>query len=96
MNTLNQESKIENVTLAGTIDGATVKMTYSRENEKTIKQITARAEKPVENGTSLGLFVEYNAANRSVVINAYNAGIGNVPLELIEKVLFEMQVINDD
>ena len=94
MNTLNQESKVESIALSGVIDGANVKLNYSRENGQKIRQITVHATKQAENG-QLNVYIDYQAANNAVNINVHNCGLENVPVELIEGLLLEMQTVDN-
>ena len=95
MNTLNHESKVENIALSGTIDGAAVRMNYSRENGKPIRQITVQATKQVDGGGQMNVYIDYQLANAGVNINVHNCGLEGVPLGLIEGLLTEMVTVNN-
>jgi len=94
MNTLlKEESKVENITLTGVIDGANVRLSFSRDNKNPVRQITVNADKTVENGTPVNLFVDWQPANRSLTIAAYNCGLDDVPMDLIGKLLAEVRTV---
>ena len=88
--------KVENITLSGVIEGANVKLTYSRENEKPIRQITVQADKRDSEGEQYNVYIDYQLANRSVIINAYNCDLENVPVALIDGILKEMRAVNSN
>ena len=92
MNRLNQESKIESISLTGEVEGATVRLNFSRENDAEIRQINAHANKQRENGGQLNVFIDYQTSNNGVNINATGCGM-DVPFELIESLLLEMQEV---
>ena len=89
MNTLNQETRVENITMAGVIDGVNVKLSFSRENEK-VRQITVNASN--ENGMPVA-YLDWQPANQNLTMAAYNCGLDDVPMELIELLLMEMQAV---
>jgi len=96
MNNLIQESKVVSIALAGMIEGATVRMNYSRENENPIQQITVHATKQMDNvGGQMNLYIDYQLANNGVNINVHNCGLDNVPFDLIGSLLSEMQAVNN-
>ena len=95
MSTLNQESKVENIALSGTVDGATVRMSFSREDGKPIRQITAQAVKTLKDGGQMNVYIDYQLANAGVNINVHNCGLEGVPLGLIEGLLTEMVTVNN-
>ena len=97
MNTLKQESKVETIALVGEVDGADVRLNYSRENGKLIRQITAHATKQDENGgNQMSVFIDYQMAGKSVNINVHGCGLDNFPSALIEGLLLEMITVNSE
>jgi hypothetical protein len=95
MSALKQEKRTENITLAGVIDGANVNLNYVRENEKTIQQITVHAnEQAVDGRQPRTMYISWQAG--SISINAYNCELDDVPMELIEKLVQEIQEIQDE
>ena len=95
MSTLNQESKVENITLTGVIDGADVRLTYSRENDSQIRQIDVHASKPdVNAGGQMNVFINWQPVSRSVNINMLNCRLDNALVALVESLLAEMQAVN--
>ena len=96
MSTLTQESRVENIVLAGEIQGATVRLNYSRENNSPVRQITVHATKQMDNSDEqMNLYIDYQLANNGVNINVHNCGLDNVPFELIGSLLSEMQAVNN-
>ena len=91
MSTLNQETVVQNITRTGEIDGANVRLNFSRENEKTV-QITVNADKAAENGM-VNVYLDWRAANRHLTIGVNNFDLDDLPMELIEKLLAEMQAV---
>jgi len=95
MSSLSMESKVENITLAGEIEGAMARLTYSRENDNPVKQITVHAVKQTDGDGQMNVYIDYQAANKSVNINVHNCGLDNVPFELIKRLLSEMQEVDN-
>ena len=93
MSTLNQERKVEEITRSGVIDEANVSLKFSRENENLVRQISVNATKMAENGQQIVVYLDWQAANRHVTIGVSNCGLDDVPFELLEKLLVEMQSV---
>jgi len=96
MNTLNQETRVENVTRAGVIEGANVKLQFTRENDKPVRQITVNADMPVENGQPISVYIDWQHANRHVTMAASNCTLEDVPIELFDRLLSEMRAVNGE
>jgi len=95
MSKLNQESKVENITLSGVVEGANVRITYSRENGDLTK-INANVEKQTVSGMLQHvLYVDWQPISRHVTIAASNCSLDDVPLGLVEKVIAEMQLVHN-
>ena len=89
MSTLNQETRVENITLSGVIDKVSVRLSFSRENEN-VRQITVNANS--ENGMPVA-YLDWQPANQNLTMAAYNCGLNDVPMDLIEQLLAEMKAV---
>jgi len=88
------ESKAENITLTGVVADANVKLTYSRENENPIRQIAVHATRQSdESGVQMNVHIDYQLANNGVNFYVHNCGLENIPFDLIELLLAEMQAV---
>jgi len=94
MSVLKQESKVETIALVGTIDDAMVRLNYTRENENPVRQINVHAAKQTKDDGQMNVYIDYQTANKSLNINVHNCMLDNVPLELIEHLLEEMQEVD--
>ena len=92
--TLKQATKVEEITKTGVIDEANVMMRFSRENENQVRQITVNANKVATNGQPTTLCLDWQTVNRYLTITVSNCGLDDVPFELAEKLLIEMQAVS--
>ena len=90
MNTLEVETKVENITLAGVIDDANVRLSITRNKGQKVRQISLSATK-----ADVSVNMDWYRESRHINMTVNNCELGDVPMELIIKLLHEMQAVEN-